>query len=63
MSRRTFPKWLCAGCQKHHDVHRWIEGENHAGRWCLTGIRRAVKEGRNDAPHHTEVHGPRFRAA
>jgi hypothetical protein len=61
MTRRTFDKWFCTGCRKHHDVHRLIEGDNHAGRWCLTGIKRAAKEGRNDVPRHPEVHGPTVR--
>lgn len=57
MARRGFPPWRCAGCGKAHPVTVEIEGVNHAGKWCLRGIKTAHRAGRNDVPRHPVVHG------
>lgn len=52
MTRRTFDPWFCHGCQKHHNVHRWIEGVNEHGKWCAKSIREGIKARRNDLPYY-----------
>ena len=58
MTRKAFPDWYCAGCQKHHPVSVWIEAGDGGGaeKWCGPSVRRAIREGRNYLPRfHTEL--------
>lgn len=51
MTRRKFAKWYCAGCGKHHDHRRDIEGETAPGEyWCAHAMKQAIKKRWNYRP-------------